>query len=285
MLNNLTIFLVITTLFVYCGGKNVPKELVKYKLLIVGLTIGLIVCSFFKENIENFEIPDPMPGHQGTNRTPIYSCDDNETDETSSNYCSIIECKHKVNDYLSELLENAPPPKQRTGLERILYEHWRSFSRNLNNKCKTSDGANIANDFTPGSAAAWERNRAIATRSSNSGEPESDSSESQESNEDRLNDECFNPQDLQKDGFCRPCKSKLGSDNPKVISYDDSNNDYKCLRCPSNPSRPSEPGVNDNRLQWYWQDTDCPRPLSGVKNFNEAIRYFSQENIDIDLEE
>lgn len=284
MLNNLTIFLVITTLFVYFGGKNVPKELVKYKLLIVGLTIGLIVCSFVKGNVEHFEVKN--------RNTVIYGCDDNESDETSPNYCSTFNCKHSVHSYLDDLsntlnLGTVPTPGQtdtRTPSQIAVQRRINNLSINLNNQCQVA-GANIANNFTPGSAADWERKRAIARRSSNSGEPESDSSESQESNEERLNDPCFNPQDLQKDGLCRSCKSKLGSNNPKVISYDDSNNDYKCLRCPSSPTHPSDPEVNDNRMQWYWQDTDCPRPLSNASNFNEASRYFSQENINIDLEE
>jgi len=56
MLNNLTILFVVITLFVYFGGKNVPKELSNYKLLIVGLTCGLIVCSFVKNNVEAFTV-------------------------------------------------------------------------------------------------------------------------------------------------------------------------------------------------------------------------------------
>jgi hypothetical protein len=57
MLNNLTILFVAITLFVYFGGKNVPKELSKYKLLIVGFTCGLIICSFVNNNVEGFNIP------------------------------------------------------------------------------------------------------------------------------------------------------------------------------------------------------------------------------------
>jgi|TARA_B110000971_G_scaffold219178_1_gene259698 hypothetical protein len=57
MLNNLTILSVVVALFVYFGGKNVPKELSKYKLLIVGFTCGLIICSFVKRNVEGFRIP------------------------------------------------------------------------------------------------------------------------------------------------------------------------------------------------------------------------------------
>ena len=56
MLNNLTILSVVVTLFVYFGGKNVPKELSKYKLLIVGFTCGLIICSFVKRNVETFTV-------------------------------------------------------------------------------------------------------------------------------------------------------------------------------------------------------------------------------------
>ena len=67
MLNNLTILSVVVALFVYFGGKNVPKELSKYKLLIVGFTCGLIICSFVKRNVETFTVGNynEAPGSAG----------------------------------------------------------------------------------------------------------------------------------------------------------------------------------------------------------------------------
>ena len=67
MLNNLTILSVVVALFVYFGGKNVPKELSKYKLLIVGFTCGLIICSFVKRDVETFTVGNynEAPGSAG----------------------------------------------------------------------------------------------------------------------------------------------------------------------------------------------------------------------------
>lgn len=50
-MNQLCIGLAILVAFIYCGGSSVPPVLKKYKLLILGLTIGCVACCALGKNM------------------------------------------------------------------------------------------------------------------------------------------------------------------------------------------------------------------------------------------
>jgi hypothetical protein len=108
MLNNLTILFVVITLFVYFGGKNVPKELSKYKLLIVGLTCGLIVCSFVKRNVEAFTVGsyngDSAGGCVQQQQNDYHTNNSEVYDNISKLHENIDLCKH---EYLNQLRQRS----------------------------------------------------------------------------------------------------------------------------------------------------------------------------------
>jgi len=225
MLNNLTIFLVITTLFVYFGGKNVPKELVKYKLLIVGLTIGLIICSFVKKNIEAFTVSYGEGGHQ----TTIYSCIEDEEDKRSHDYCSMRNCKHSVRRWTSV---NFPPEPPTLDAETGLltgggYSQEDAITiKDLYNQCKTTYRSGETKTLT----------------GTNVNEVSHDTS--------RVKDEewCSNPNNINTDGICYNCDNVLHTNNvPK-----DPENPYRpsgeCFRCAL--------GMDGAKR---WRSTSCPR--------------------------
>ena len=47
--------LVLLVLFVHFGGSNVPKVLKDNKQMVYGVTIGLVLCSFFGVNVEGLD--------------------------------------------------------------------------------------------------------------------------------------------------------------------------------------------------------------------------------------
>lgn len=51
-MNKLLIVVVLLVLFVQFGGPNVPKILKDNKQMVYGITIGLVMCSFFGVNVE-----------------------------------------------------------------------------------------------------------------------------------------------------------------------------------------------------------------------------------------
>jgi len=123
MLNNLTILFVGITLFVYLGGKNVPKKLSKYKLLIVGLTCGLIACQFVN-NVENFDVT--------YGDDSIYSCNGDQRDKGAGDYCSMKNCHGAVRGWVKD--RNYSDPK--------------SIIRDLQAQCKTTYIAGETHSFT-----------------------------------------------------------------------------------------------------------------------------------------
>ena len=48
--------LLLLGLFVHFGGSNVPKVLKDNKQMVYGVTIGLVLCSFFGVNVEGFSM-------------------------------------------------------------------------------------------------------------------------------------------------------------------------------------------------------------------------------------
>jgi len=124
MLNNLTILFVGITLFVYLGGKNVPKKLSKYKLLIVGLTCGLIACQFVNNNVENFDVT--------YGDDSIYSCNGDQRDKGAGDYCSMKNCHGAVRGWVKD--RNYSDPK--------------SIIRDLQAQCKTTYIAGETHSFT-----------------------------------------------------------------------------------------------------------------------------------------
>jgi len=227
MLNNLTIFLVITTLFVYCGGKNVPKELIKYKLLIVGLTIGLIVCSFFNKKIENFTVSYG----EGGNQTNIYSCNEDEEDNSSDNYCSMRNCKHSVRRWTGVNFPPEPPTRDaETGLLTgggYSKEDARTI-KDLYDQCKTTYRSGETHTFK--NSGVLDRTNAILADTS------------------RVKDEewCRNPENIIEGGGCYNCNHVIHGNVPK-----DPENPYRpngqCFRC-------STAGGQNT-----WSPTSCPR--------------------------
>ena len=64
-MKGLMLGLVLLVLFVHFGGSNVPKVLKENKKMVYGVTIGLVLCSFFGVNVEGLEgIPDIMYGRK-----------------------------------------------------------------------------------------------------------------------------------------------------------------------------------------------------------------------------
>ena len=54
--------LVLLVLFVHFGGSNVPKVLKDNKQMVYGVTIGLVLCSFFGVKVEGY-LPSSPPPH------------------------------------------------------------------------------------------------------------------------------------------------------------------------------------------------------------------------------
>ena len=59
-MKGLLLGLVLLVLFVHFGGSNVPKVLKDNKQMVYGVTIGLVLCSFFGVNVEG---ADFVPHH------------------------------------------------------------------------------------------------------------------------------------------------------------------------------------------------------------------------------
>ena len=55
-MKGLLLGLVLLVLFVHFGGPNVPKVLKDNKQMVYGVTIGLVLCSFFGVNVEGISI-------------------------------------------------------------------------------------------------------------------------------------------------------------------------------------------------------------------------------------
>lgn len=53
--------LVLLVLFVHFGGSNVPKVLKDNKQMVYGVTIGLVLCSFFGVKVEGYPPSSPHP--------------------------------------------------------------------------------------------------------------------------------------------------------------------------------------------------------------------------------
>ena len=51
-MNNLMLFAIILVLFIYFGGSSVPKVLKTNKDLLLGVIVGLILCSFLGMKLE-----------------------------------------------------------------------------------------------------------------------------------------------------------------------------------------------------------------------------------------
>ena len=76
-MNQLLVLVVALVLFVHFGGANVPKILKDNKQMIYGLTIGLVLCSFFGVNVEGWSgctIQDAPCGGIGENCTDSNDC-------------------------------------------------------------------------------------------------------------------------------------------------------------------------------------------------------------------
>jgi len=61
-MKGLLLGLVLLVLFVHFGGSNVPKVLKDNKQMVYGVTIGLVLCSFFGVNVEGY-LPSSPPPH------------------------------------------------------------------------------------------------------------------------------------------------------------------------------------------------------------------------------
>ena len=82
--------LVLLVLFVHFGGSNVPKVLKDNKQMVYGVTIGLVLCSFFGVKVE---------GISGTPFTPTQiSCMDKKCSSSPPpSYCQCL----LSSDYIS----------------------------------------------------------------------------------------------------------------------------------------------------------------------------------------
>lgn len=81
--------LVLLVLFVHFGGSNVPKVLKDNKQMVYGVTIGLVLCSFFGVKVEGIETCGT--NDDGTICTPkgmIYSSCIGNAAITSSGCCA-----------------------------------------------------------------------------------------------------------------------------------------------------------------------------------------------------
>ena len=82
-MKDLLLGLVLLVLFVHFGGSNVPKVLKDNKQMVYGVTIGLVLCSFFGVNVEGFVMPYEKgegvkyyPGVERGTRNVNNSCQD-----------------------------------------------------------------------------------------------------------------------------------------------------------------------------------------------------------------
>ena len=90
-MKGLLIGLVLLVLFVHFGGSNVPKVLKDNKQMVYGVTIGLVLCSFFGVNVEGLF----------SSREELKQCwlDKCNSPPPPPLYC---ECSPHINNYANE---------------------------------------------------------------------------------------------------------------------------------------------------------------------------------------
>lgn len=82
--------LVLLVLFVHFGGPNVPKVLKDNKQMVYGVTIGLVLCSFFGVNVEGM-VGIPDNSLYGNPEQRVISCIENKCDSGSPPpYCQCL---------------------------------------------------------------------------------------------------------------------------------------------------------------------------------------------------
>ena len=90
-MKGLLIGLVLLVLFVHFGGSNVPKVLKDNKQMVYGVTIGLVLCSFFGVNIEGLISGDDwwdcMRQKCNDSNIPYCDCVNNNQDKDSIKNC------------------------------------------------------------------------------------------------------------------------------------------------------------------------------------------------------
>ena len=88
--------LVLLVLFVHFGGSNVPKVLKDNKQMVYGVTIGLVLCSFFGVNVEGVIVP---PAFSSTEELKQCWLDNCNSHSSSPLYC---ECSPHIDNYMTE---------------------------------------------------------------------------------------------------------------------------------------------------------------------------------------
>jgi hypothetical protein len=98
-MKGLMLGLVLLVLFVHFGGSNVPKVLKDNKQMVYGVTIGLVLCSFFGVNVEG--IVD--------NSNDLKQCLLDKCNPSPPKYCD--RCSGYIDDYIS----GSPIPESNQG--------------------------------------------------------------------------------------------------------------------------------------------------------------------------
>lgn len=90
-MKGLLLGLVLLVLFVHFGGPNVPKVLKDNKQMVYGVTIGLVLCSFFGVNVEGAV----------TNQNDLKECLLGKCNSPSPSPPLYCECSPYIDIYLS----------------------------------------------------------------------------------------------------------------------------------------------------------------------------------------
>ena len=70
-MNQFTLLVIILVVFIYYGGSNVPKVLKDNKELLLGVVVGLVLCSFLGMRLEG--VTGGENGAAGGNGTAVLS--------------------------------------------------------------------------------------------------------------------------------------------------------------------------------------------------------------------
>ena len=90
-MNQFTLFVIILVVFTYYGGSNVPKVLKDNKELLLGVVVGLVLCSFMGTRLEGLCVPTAatIALADRDNRDLATLCPDNATAaECQQQYCN-----------------------------------------------------------------------------------------------------------------------------------------------------------------------------------------------------
>ena len=118
-MKGLLIGLVLLVLFVHFGGPNVPKVLKDNKQMVYGVTIGLVLCSFFGVKVEGLE--EDKAARDKHKQCLLNKCTQDPGESDAPLYC---ECK----EYLDQMLGSSA---DRSNIPRICTDdnHKGSFSK------------------------------------------------------------------------------------------------------------------------------------------------------------